>query len=1082
MRLRVSEVGVKYGDRLDPADALSHLPPSIVLYGRDDENRRVVLFVRDVPNEIYVAVPEHYTPGEVEILRDALDAHLARDKPKCVRTGCRFHDPIFASPFECDDDDDDDDDAEDENESDERTKIPPRRIRSDACSETRVHDPHPVVDARLVRARGFVGYERDDRLFVKITLRAAYHAQPTKSFLTRKSTRRAGGSSREFEGAAERFGLLRGPSGGVYEYCDDAVESFMRVADAATYVWYEAAVLSEPTPRVTRAEVEAHCRFSDLRRIDDPANVLVSARALVFDIETISDRPNGVSSPARHPVGMIGARVVDDVDPGRNDSVLFAFGPKFDLPGVRVFDTEIEMFAAFRAYVLSADPDFLVGYNSNYFDMCYLLDRARVIGATDFADLGLMPLQKARGLVIQRSSNGHGTRRTAVFDVPGRACVDLLQVVAEQHRLRSYKLKDVAEELELADGKADMPYSEIYGHFHGDATMRARLGEYCVRDVTVTAQLMSRTCAISNLVGKCQVFRARPTDVMDRTSSPTNARLVRAYSLPAGFLIPAREFGDTEMSGFLGTCPAYVREWQDSTSIEGGFVFDPVPGLYLNVACLDFNSLYPSIVRENNLCHTTMLRVAEEGCWTGPDVLDGKGDHEARFSFVRSRRGVLPTMLERLGAARTAAKKARDAATDKRQYDALDSLQNAYKVCSNAVYGICGTPGELLNRAVAATITACGRKYIRAVHAAVCGTAFREWRAQPTLALTPVYGDTDSLFFCVGDESTSLEDARVVVRSLVVWLNEHSKLYSKPMNIEFEKIFSRLLLRCKKRYAGCAFGPKVEETKPKFMCKGLKNVERTSTPIVSETLDEMLRLMLMRGASPTELATFAHDRLANLAMGAVSVSALTRSATIRKPLNAYAASAPPAHVVAARQMIHAGHDVRPGERVAYVYEAVESSRVCDKVLATIFHRTDKHVLDFRKYFDELAKAFESVLFYVRGIESVFDANRYDFIVRGALRASPFVRDGGTLTRIQRATIQMDAPFVARTASGAVKRDRPARSSDDPDERPDLVPRSDSSGSDESSTATTSPRAGSDARFVAAREKRVRSLREMFSGR
>lgn len=60
------------------------------------------------------------------------------------------------------------------------------------------------------------------------------------------------------------------------------------------------------------------------------------------------------------------------------------------------FPTEVEMLSAFRAFVVSADPDVLTGYNINNFDLPYLIHRAEALKLNSFLFLGRIKSMKSR--------------------------------------------------------------------------------------------------------------------------------------------------------------------------------------------------------------------------------------------------------------------------------------------------------------------------------------------------------------------------------------------------------------------------------------------------------------------------------------------------------------------------------------------------------------------------------------------------------------------------------------------------------------------------------------------------------------
>jgi len=94
------------------------------------------------------------------------------------------------------------------------------------------------------------------------------------------------------------------------------------------------------------------------------------------------------------------------------------------------------------------------------------------------------------------------------------------------------------------------------------------------------------------------------------------------------------------------------------------------------------------------------------------------------FATTKRRKGLLPSVLEDLIAARKRAKADLKKETDPFKKAVLDGRQLALKISANSVYGFTGaTIGKLPCLAISSSVTAYGRQMIEATKAVRCSTA-----------------------------------------------------------------------------------------------------------------------------------------------------------------------------------------------------------------------------------------------------------------------------------------------------------------------------------------------------------------------
>lgn len=168
---------------------------------------------------------------------------------------------------------------------------------------------------------------------------------------------------------------------------------------------------------------------------------------------------------------------------------------------------------------------------------------------------------------------------------------------------------------------------------------------------------------------------------------------------------------DGKGSASPATVTASSKGRRKKAQYSGGKVLDPKRGYYDQwILLLDFNSLYPSIIREYNLCFSTTdhwVRRTEEDLASLIPPAPAQGE---------SNEAILPGVVKRLIHRRKTFKdklealKKVDAAGTEEERALLNIKQLAFKLVANSMYGCLGfSSSRFYCQPIAALITTLGR-------------------------------------------------------------------------------------------------------------------------------------------------------------------------------------------------------------------------------------------------------------------------------------------------------------------------------------------------------------------------------------
>jgi len=594
-------------------------------------------------------------------------------------------------------------------------------------------------------------------------------------------------------------------------------------------------------------------------------------KILAFDIECISH--GGEVTDARTGTIIMISLVFSEPHNGKS-SVVLSTRPGQD---VLSYASEKEMLEGFIEMIKAYDPDIISGYNINNFDIPYVLDRMR--------QNRVMPIFgrcNEKHVVTRKIMNRHKTT------IIGRVIVDSFELIKKDYSLQRYGLDFVANAL-LGKKKHDVKYSDIEKLWKGSEEEFQKLVDYSRNDSVLAMELVTKLRLIDKYVALSKISGTLLQDTLNTGETMRIENFLLREFNKYNYVYPCKP----------NQMDIAKRDKSRKAELKGGFVLEPEKGLHSSVIVLDFKSMYPSIIQSFNICPTTLV-TKESGDSVGKVVEVPSG---TRFVTRETKVGIMPGIVEHLMKKRQAIKRSLSKEDDPVKKNSLFAQQWAFKIMANAFYGHMGyIRAKIYNLDIANAITACGREIIQKTKDEI----------ENRFGYKVVYGDTDSVLVDVNEND--MDKAKEIGTKI----SEHiTKQLPGTIELEFEKFFKRFLPLTKKRYVAWRFEPDGDGWKESVEMKGIETVRRDWCGLVSDTMREVIEIILKKDDAK-EAVEYFKKVIKNLLSGKISIDKLVITKTVTKSLGKYVGIQPHVELVKKMQARSPSDAPGVGDRVGYV--------------------------------------------------------------------------------------------------------------------------------------------------------------------
>jgi len=264
------------------------------------------------------------------------------------------------------------------------------------------------------------------------------------------------------------------------------------------------------------------------------------------------------------------------------------------------FANERDLIIGFIRFILIEDVDIICDHNGGSFDIKYLMERANMTLPTN---IGTRFGRSGFKAVTINITENKGKKKYNVV-INGRLHIDTMRFEQEAvGALQRPNLKALAKKY-LNDEATKIEFDmKLLTTYRKNILLRTKIAEYCMMDSIVTDKICKKCTIPESLFLNSALSNITPQKSINTSISAKVEGLIYKFCWKNSGQYPALKISQESMRRrFDGLLPP-------NKPYKGGAVLEPVEGYYSTnpVILLDFEGLYPSIIRAHNLCFSTLV-------------------------------------------------------------------------------------------------------------------------------------------------------------------------------------------------------------------------------------------------------------------------------------------------------------------------------------------------------------------------------------------------------------------------------------------------------------------------------------------